>query len=437
MEWWLMLIIIFGSLLLLMASGMLTACCFMLIIVVGMFIFWGGETGLEQLVISLRTSITSFAFLPLPLFILMGEVLFQSGIAPYMIDTIDKWIGRLPGRLGVIAVGAGTLFATLTGSSMGSAAMLGSSLVPEMEKRGYKKSMSLGPIMGSGCLASMIPPSGLAVLLAVLAEVSVGKVLIAIIIPGLLMALIYAIYIVVRCYLQPSIALPYNVPPTPLLEKLTATVRYILPVVFIIFLVIGIMFLGVATPTESAATGALGTFILAAAYGRLNWEVVKKSVSASIAMTGMLFMIIAGATAYGQIVAYCGAVDGLVKFATALTVAPILILIAMQVVLLVLGMFMSVTAIMMICTPMFMPPVHALGLDPVWFVVLFLVNMEVAQISPPFGMVLFVMKGVAPPDTTMGDIFRAALPFCYLDLIAMALIIAFPAIALWLPSAMH
>ncbi len=437
MEWWLMLLIIFGSLILIMSSGMLTAFCFMLINVVGIFFFWGGEAGLMQLILSIRSSVSTFMLLPLPLFLLMGEVMFHSGIAPLMITTIDKWLGRLPGRLGLVAVGAGTLFSTLTGASMASVAMLGSTLVPEMEKRGYKKPMSLGPILGSGGLAMMIPPSGLAILLGALAEISIGKLLIAIIIPGLLMAALYVSYIIGRCYLQPSIAPPYEVPPIPLLEKLVSTVRYILPVGLIVFLVVGVILLGMATPTEAAATGALGTFILAALYRRLNWEVVKKSLSGTIGMTGMVLIIIAGARAYGQLVAYSGAATGLVQFVTSLPLIPILILIGMQVILLILGMFMSIVAIMMITLPLFMPIVITLGFDPVWFAVIFLLNIEMGTTSPPFGLSLFVMKGVAPPDTTIGDCYRAALPFLYCDLIAMALIITVPAIALWLPGLMR
>jgi tripartite ATP-independent transporter DctM subunit len=227
------------------------------------------------------------------------------------------------------------------------------------------------------------------------------------------------------------------VPPIPLLEKLVSTARYILPVGLIVFLVVGVILLGMATPTEAAATGALGTFILAALYRRLNWEVVKRSLSGAIGMTGMILIIIAGARAYGQIVAYSGAPSGLVQFVTSLPLAPILILIGMQVILLILGMFMSIVAIMMITLPLFMPIVTTLGFDPVWFAVIFLLNIEMATTSPPFGLSLFVMKGVAPADTTIGDCYRAALPFLYCDLIAMALIIAFPAIALWLPALMR
>ena len=412
------------------------AFSFMLISIVGMYVFFGGTAGLEQLIVSINTSLTTFVLLPVPLFIFMGELMFHSGMAPLLVETLDKWLGRLPGRLGLLAVSSGTLFATLTGTSIASTAMLGSILVPEMERRGYKKPMSLGPILGSGGLAIMIPPSGLAVLLGAIGDISVGRILIAIIIPGLLMAILYAAYIIIRCWLQPSIAPVYEVSHTPLSEKLSATVRYILPLGLIIFLVIGVIFLGVATPSEAAATGTLGTAILAFFNGRLTWEVIKKATSSALAVVGMVLLIIAGATAFGQILAYSGATQGLCNLATGLPVAPIIIIIAMQIIILFLGCLMDVVAIMMITLPIFVPIVISLDFNTVWFAAIFLLNIEMAGTSPPFGMGLMVMKGVAPPDTTMGDIYLAALPFLGCDLIVMILILAFQNVALWLPGLM-
>ena len=437
MEWQLVLLFIFGGLVILMATAMPVAICFMFINMVGMFIFFGGAAGLEQLIVSVYTSLTTFLLLPVALFIFMGELMFHSGIAPLLIETVDKWLGRLPGRLGLLAVSAGTTLSTLTGTSLASTAMLGAVLVPEMERQGYKKPMSLGPILGSGGLAMMIPPSALAVLCGAIGEISIGRILIAIIIPGLLMAILYAAYIIIRCWLQPSIAPAYDVIPTPLSEKLLATVKYILPLGFIVFLVIGVIFIGVATPSEAAATGAIGTCILAFVYRRLNLEIVKKATTSTLSITGMLFLIIAGARAFSQILSYSGASQGLSELATGLPVSPIVIVIAMQVIILFLGGFMDVVAIMMITLPIFVPVILTLGFDPVWFAVIFLLNIEMAGTSPPFGLGLFVMKGVAPPDTTMGDIYRAALPFLGCDLIAMALIMAFPELALWLPRLMH
>ena len=209
LEWQWVLLFIFGSLVILMSTGMPVALCFMCINLFGMYVFFGGAEGLDQLITSIYSSLNSFILLPVPLFILMGELMFHSGIAPVIIETLDKWIGRIPGRLSLLAVAVGTLFSTLTGTSLASVAMLGSSLMPEMEKQGYKKPMSLGPILGSGGLAMMIPPSALAVLCGAIAEISIGKILMAIILPGLLMAAVYACYIIARSLAQPDLAPAY------------------------------------------------------------------------------------------------------------------------------------------------------------------------------------------------------------------------------------
>lgn len=437
MAWQVMLVLIFCSLIVLMLSGMPIALSFMLINVVGMYALFGGAPGLENLIDSIYASLNSFILLPVPLFILMGEVMFQSGIAPLLVQTLDKWIGRVPGRLSLLAVAVGTLFSALTGTSLASVAMLGSSLVPEMSRQGYKKPMTLGPILGSGGLALMIPPSALAVLCGAIAEISIGKILMAIIIPGLLLALIYAVYIVARCTIQRDLAPAYDVPSVPISEKIAATVRYVLPQGIVVFLVVGVIFLGVATPSEAAATGAMGTFFLALLYRRLTWAVVVKAVKGTLSVTGMLFLIIAGATAFSQILSFSGASAGLGAVATSLSLPPVSIIIVMQIIVLFMGCFMDVVSIMMIVLPIFMPVVRTLGFNDVWFGVLILLNIEMAGISPPFGMSLFVMKGVAPEGTTMSDIYKASLPFLACDVVIMVLLFVFPALALWLPAMMR
>ncbi len=437
MEWWLILALLLGSLIFLMATGLPVAFCFMLINLVGVTVLWGGVGGLHQLILSMWESISRFSLLPIPLFVLLGEVMFQSGIGLRAIDVLDKWLGRLPGRLGLLAIGAATLFSTMSGATTATTAMLGEVLVPEMERRGYKKPISIGSVMGSGGLAMLIPPSALAVLLASLAEISIGSLLIAGIVPGLVIACFYAGYVIIRCWLQPSIAPSYKVIPTALSEKVVLTIRYVLPLGSIVFLVTGIIFLGVATPSEAAATGTLGTILLAATYRKLNWEMLKKSLFGTLGITVMLLMIFTGAKAFSQIMAFTGATRTMIELVVNLPLTPILIIVAMQVVLLFMGTFLSALPMMMITLPIFMPIIYVLGFDPIWFGVLFLVNIEIGQTTPPFGLLLFIMKGVAPPDTTMGDIYRAGLPFIGCDLFAMALIIAFPTLALWLPNLMR
>ena len=296
--------------------------------------------------------------------------------------------------------------------------------------------MSIGPILGSGGLAIMIPPSALGVLLASLSRISVGGMLVAIILPGIMMAVLYAVYIVVRAWLQPELAPSYNVIPTPFSEKVILTCKYVLPLGSIIFLVIGLMFLGIATPTESAALGALGCFVLLFIYKGWDLKTIVSSVSHTLKITVMMFMIMTGAMAFSQILAFSGASSGLVQLAGTLNLPPMFILIFMQIILLFMGVFMEPLTIMMVTLPIYMPIVKNLGFNPLWFGTIMLINMEMATTTPPFGLVLFVMKGVAPPDTTMGDIYKAGLPFLVCDGIAMGLVMAFPWLALYLPSLM-
>ena len=436
MEWYWILGLIFCALMGLFLIGVPVAFAFLFINIVGVYLLWGGEAGLSQLVLSVYRSVSTFSLLPVPLFILMGEVMFRAGIAPRMMDTLDKWLGRIPGRLSMLAVGGGTLFSTLSGSAMAGCAMLGSVLVPEMEKRGYKKEMSLGPIIGSGGLAIRIPSGALGVLLASPSRISVGGMLMAIIIPGVIMAVLYGGYIVLRAWLQPELAPIYEIERVPLRQKLILTCRYVLPLGTIVFLVIGLMFIGVATPTESAALGALGCFVLVFIYRGWNWEVIRGSIAATLRITVMMFMIMTGAMAFSQILAFSGASSGLVSLAGGVDLPPIMILIFMQIILIFMGVFMEPLTIMMVTLPIYMPIIKTLGFDPLWFGTIMLINMEMATTTPPFGLVLFVMKGVAPPDTTMADIYRAGFPFLVCDAIAMGLIMAFPALALYLPGLM-
>jgi tripartite ATP-independent transporter DctM subunit len=437
MEWYLALAVIVGLFLVLLVMGMPVAFSFLFVNLVGAVLWWGGEAGLRQLIISISSSVTSFALMPVPMFILIGEVMFHTGIAPQAISSLDQCIGRIPGRLSLLAVLSGTIFATLSGSSVAGTATLGSVLTPEMEKRGYQKPMSLGPILGSGGLSIMIPPSALGVLLAALAKISVGAILIAIIFPGLLMAVLYASYIVIRCWLQPTIAPAYKVASVPLSKKITDLASYVLPLGFIVFSIIGVIFMGLGTPSEAAALGALASFVLAAFYRRLNWETVKKSVGITLHITVMMLMIFTGSTAFAQILAYTGATTGLCTFFVGLPLQPMMLLVIMQLLLVAMGTFMEPLAMVMVVLPIYLPIVYALNFNLLWFGAIMLLNMEMATTSPPFGLGLFAMKGVAPSDTTMGDLYRAALPFLGCDLIAMLVIMLFPPLALWLPSLMR
>ena len=278
-----------------------------------------------------------------------------------LIDVLDRWLGRLPGRLALLSVFGGALLSVLTGASVGSVAMLGNTLVPEMERRGYKRPMSMGSILGSGGLAIMIPPSGLAVLLGAVGEISIGRILIAIILPGLIMTSLYALYVVGRCLLQPSIAPSYEVERFPFWENVMLTVRYLLPVLVIIFLVTGVIILGMATPTEAAATGAFGVFLMTAVYKRLTWSVVKHSIASTLRVMGMIFLIICGAQAFSSILSFSAITTGLGD--TFSGMSPLLAVFIMQLVVLIMGAFMEPASIMMITLPIFIPVIQGPGAE--------------------------------------------------------------------------
>jgi tripartite ATP-independent transporter DctM subunit len=434
MEWWVAFLLIVGALCLLMTIGMPIAFAFLAVDIAGAFIFWGGVAGINQMVLAVMDSVASFSIMPVPLFLLMGELLFRSGIAARLMDVLDAWLGRVPGRLSLMAVGGGTLFATLAGSGAATTALLGRILVPDMMKRGYKQPMTLGPVMGSGGLAVMIPPSALGVILAATADISVGAFLMSIIVPGLLMALSYAIYIVLRCYLQPDLAPAYVAEKSPLKQRLRDTVVYVFPLATIVFVVTGLIFLGIATPTESAGLGALAALILARLYGRLDWPMLRECLESTMRTSIMVLMILSGSSAFSQLLAFTGASAGLVDVATSTNLSPVMIVISMQVVLLLLGTFMESLAMILLTVPIYFPIIEALSLSPIWFGAIMLLNMEMAAISPPFGFGLFVMKAVAPQGTTMMDVYKASVPFLILNAIVMLIMIFFPSVVLWLPS---
>ncbi len=433
MEWWMVLTFFLGGLVILLLAGFPVAFSFLLMDLLGTLIFIG-PVGMKQITLHVFNSLATFTITPVPLFILMGELMYHSHVADVTLDILDRWLGRIPGRLSLLAAISGTIFAATSGSTMANTAMLGTVLLPEMRKRGYSVHMSVGPIIGVGGVAMLIPPSALAVVLASIGGISVGGLLMAGVIPGVLLGALFSAYIVLTAWLKPTCAPRYVVPPTPLGEKLVSTAKHLLPIAFIIFAVIGVIILGLATPTEAAASGTIATFFVTLFYRRFNWQVLKASLKGSIEIWVMVFMIIAGSSTFSSILAYTGASRGLMGLVEGLEVHPILILVGMQIIIAFLGCFMDSISIMMICLPVFMPISTALGFDPVWFGVLMLVNIEMGQMTPPFGMLLFVMKGVTPKDVTMGQIMWASIPYIIFDVIVMAMIIAWPQIALWLPS---
>jgi tripartite ATP-independent transporter DctM subunit len=434
MEWYWALAFLLSLIILFMGAGMPIALAFLGANLIGSWYFMGGETGIIQLLNNGFGGLTKFSLVPIPLFLLMGELFFRTGLGMKMFNAIDQLMGKVPGRLSYVTVVGGTAFSTLSGSSMGSTALMGSLLVPEMQKRGYKKHMSIGPILGTGGLAIIIPPSALAVLLGTLAKVDIAQLLIAGIVPGLLLASFYMVTIWIRTRLDPDAAPVYDLEPIPFIQKIKLVLTDILPMISVMVVIVMMMLTGFATPSESAAFGALGVIVLGYIYRCMTWEAFKLSVSGALKVTLMAYLIVFGSATFSQLLAFSGASSGLIGWATSYDLAPIYMLLAMFGVLLLLGTFMEQISILMLTVPFFFPLAETLGFDLVWFGIVMLLALEISFTTPPFGLLLFVMKGVAPPGTTMKEIYTAAIPYIFCSLLLVALMIAFPGIATWLPG---
>jgi len=428
--------LIFALVLVLMALGVPVAFGFLIANIAGAFLLMGGWVGVIQLVDNSTNLITSFRLVAIPMFVLMGALLFHSGLANKVFDSLDALFGRIPGRLSYVTVLGGTTFSTLTGSTMANTAMLGSLMVPEMQKRGYSKMLSIGPIIGTGGLAMIIPPSSLAVLLGSLARVDIAALLIAGLIPGLALAVLYCGAIALQVWRNPESAPAYDLEVAPLAQRLTQFAVNVLPMGLVIFCVVGFIVLGITTPSEAAAFGVLAVVILAGLFRCLTWHAIRRSLETAVSVTGMVFLLIFASAAFSQLLAFSGASAEVVSAASAWEAPALTKLLVMFLVLLVLGMFMDQLSILLITIPFFFPLASALGFDPVWFGIVVLLAMEMSLTTPPFGLLLFLMTAVAPKGTTLKDVIAAAIPFLSCDLLMLILLILFPAIALWLPGFM-
>jgi tripartite ATP-independent transporter DctM subunit len=447
MEWYWALASLLGAILLLMALGMPVGIAFLGVNVVAAVHYFGGGgplslrivNGIGTLAGNAFESMANFAIVPIPMFLLMGELFFHTGLATRMFNAVDKLMGKIPARLSFVTVAGGTAFATLSGSSMGSTALLGTLMVPEMSRRKYKKSMSIGPILGTGGLAMLIPPSALAVLLGTLAKIDIGRLLVAGITPGLILAAMYTVLIYVRARIDPDAAPVYEIEAIPARAKLRLFALDVLPMVSVVGMVIVLIMGGIATPSESAAFGGLGVVILAFVYRCFSWRAMWKSLEGATRVTVMALLILFGSQTFSQILAFSGGSAGLISWVTGFEVPPVTMLLMMFGILMILGMFMDQLAMMLLTVPIFFPIIATLDfglpleMKMIWFGVIMLLALEISFTTPPFGLLLFVMQGVAPPGTTFMEICLAAVPFMACAMLLVALIIAFPGIVTWLP----
>lgn len=401
----------------------------------GAVVTYGSVSGaLNQVGLSILSSVTTFTFTAIPLFILMGELMFRSQVAQEALEEMATAMRRMPGRLAMVAVGGGATFGLLSGSTLANTALFGRTLLPDMEKRGYDPRLAVGSILAAGGLAMILPPSALAILWGGVAQVPIGPLLIAGIVPGLMMTVGYVVIVwlwsrrggdgTAEVFERRTFA-----------EALISIARRAIAPGIIVIAVLGTIFFGIATPTEAAAIGALASLVLGVVSRKLTWRGLYDACVGTVRTTTMIFAIVLGSTLYAQLMSFSGATSGLVDAVTGAVTGTAMMLLVIMLVLLLLGAFIDQVSIMLVTAPLFMPIVTTFGWDPVWFSILLLINLQIANTTPPFGMSLFVMKGVAP-HLTMSTLYRSVLPWIASDLVVIAILAVFPSLVLFLPGLM-
>jgi tripartite ATP-independent transporter DctM subunit len=399
--------------------------------------FLFGEPGLTLIISRVFTLMGNYVLVSVPLFIFMACILERAGIAEQIFRAVHVWSGRLRGGLAVAVIISCALMAAMVGVIGAEIVTMGVVALPAMLNRGYHKNLALGSICAGGGLATLIPPSVVFILYGLTAGVSVGQLYMAGVVPGLMLSSFYIIYILGRSYLQPSIA------PVPseeelamsLGEKLSLLKELVLPGIVAIS-VLGSLYLGIATPTEAAGVGVLGALIASAVNRKLTWAGIGRAVADTTRVTAMLYWLFFGSSALIGVYTLAGGTKLIQDVMTNLPIGPLGVVILIQVIWIILGCFIDWIGILLLTAPIFVPIVSALGFDLVWLGALFCINMQISYISPPFGPAAFYLKGVSPPDITLNQIFNSVWPYLALQFIALGFVIAFPQIALWLPSTM-
>lgn len=435
MPWYETLALGFALMIGLIFTGVPIFVAFLIINAVGILWAFGSEAfGMYSN--SLLSTLTNESLVTVPLFLLMGEMLFRSGAIDRLYGALDKLIGNTRIRLYLLGIALATALGTLSGSAMADAAMLGRTLYPGMIARGYDKKLSAGLILSGATLAPIIPPSVLAVVLGSIAEVSIAQLLIAGIGPGIFLAALILCYVRIRVLVDPTKAPPLStdyVRPT-VNERLFAVLE-LLPFTSVIFMVIGLILLGIASPTESAATGVVATLFVAAYHRRLTLRLVVESLFAAARTTATIMVIVMSATLFGQLLAFTGAPDGLIQTVQHVGLNRWAVYFAMMAVAFVSCMFMGGYEFMLISVPIYSPLIAALHFDPVWFWMIYLVNIVTGGMTPPFGLTMFVFKSVVP-EISIVDIYNSTWPYVAVIMLGLLIMTFEPHIVTFLPHLM-
>jgi tripartite ATP-independent transporter DctM subunit len=425
--------VMFVSMLALMALG--TPIAFSLGgvgVAAGLFLW--GPSSLELLYFSAMDVMRNWVLIAVPLFIFMGYVLHESDIAKDLFDAVLLWAGGVKGALGMGTVAICAIIAAMVGISGAATLSMGVIALPAMLNRNYDKHIAVGLIQAGGALGFLIPPSMMMIMYGFLSGVSVGQLFAGGVIPGLMLAGMYITYIGIRCQIQPHMGPALPVEERGTFKQKIAAIRVLLLPGLLIFVVMGCLFSGITSPTEAAGVGAVGALICAALRRKLTWGLIKKSTLPTLELSGFTAWIIIGAVVFSKVYTGLGATAMIKSYMIGLDVNPWFILILMQLSFFFFGMFMDDIAILFMCMPIYIPIITGLGFDPVWFAILYIVNMQMAFLTPPYGVNLFYMKAVVPKDVTMADIYVSVIPFVFLQLLGLILLMLFPQIILWLPT---
>ncbi|WP_460274322.1 TRAP transporter large permease [Celeribacter sp. ULVN23_4] len=428
-------LLIVVSLLALMAVGVPLGITTLTVSLATAILYFGERAGFFIVAANVGEVLHKYELIAVPFFVFMANVLERSGIAKSMFDSMAIMGGRFRGSVGVQTTFVAVLLAAMSGIMGGEIVMLGLIALPQMMRLGYDRKLAIGIICAAGALATLIPPSVVLIIYGLAAQVSITKLFAASAVPGLILATLYIIYILIRVRLNPEMAPIYDVPETrlPFFQRLKYLKGIILPAI-LIGSVLGVIYSGVATVTEAAAIGAVGAIIVAGLRRELTWTMVRDAMRQTVLTVGSIIWLVIGAVSLIGIYNRIGGGDFLRGVLTSLDIGPIWVIVVMMLIVMVLGTFLEWIAIIFITVPIFAPVVIDLGFDPVWFGVLFAMNIQMYYLSPPFGPACFFLKSVAPKEIELQEIFVAVLPFIALQAVGLFLVLTFPELALWLPA---
>lgn len=426
-------IILFVGLLLLLAAGVPVAFALGTISVI-VTILLGDVRQLYLISATTYRELTDSALITIPMFVLMANFLLHSGISDKLFHGLGIWCNKIRGGLAIVSVGVCVALAMCGGFGPGILTM-GVIAVPAMLKNGYDKSLALGSVMAGGVLGLVIPPSIVMIIFGYLGKVSIGKLFLGGVVPGFLCAILYVVYIAVICYHRPELAPSIKVEAFSWRQKLDTLSDMIYPILLVLS-VMGTIFFGVATPVEAAGIGAFGALLICIIKGKAQKRVIIDSCMETVNVTGFSMWILVTATLFGAVFIKIGAHEMVLNFVEHLQINRWIVLAAMIVILLIMGMFMDDFAVMTICAPIYVPIARILGFDVIWFSVVFILSIQVAYLTPPFGWALILMKGISPPGVSTSDVWKSTPPFVAMQILVLALVLLFPQIATWLPSKM-